>query len=402
MPERETISKEISIARLNTDIEYLIRKTTNGIPNTNLKLMILACEEKGPYGPAVNTANMFLNAFSLAQERVWNMYLEENGHLLSENSNILQKNSSIVVSVSITIYNCVKNDYPTTKKEWDSYQGIILSGSFSAAYDETPWILKLKEMIRDEIQKYSRPTLGVCFGHQIYAHALEEWKDSTTIPCWGGRATKCPKGTQAGRRSFQLTSEGSSLLFQHFHDKHEMNFNHKDSNKRKRDGVQLLYTHSDMVELLPSCAVSLGGNSIVPIQSAAYFSSSEESQIFRSSIEAKSTNTSLKGDRPSPHVFTFQAHPEYVSASDVVNLGCSGCLNTKGEKNGNAISNYLDSGASFISSNYNDILDLLEKKGFISKESVTKEIIDSRNHEDILRNDSLCMIMNVSRNLKWL
>lgn len=62
--------------------------------------------------------------------------------------------------------------------------------------------------------------------------------------------------------------------------------------------LQLFYTHGDMVNKLPFCAVPLGGNENVPIQAAAYYSSKEEA----------STSPDVR-----PIAITFQAHPEYAS-----------------------------------------------------------------------------------------
>ena len=104
-------------------------------------------------------------------------------------------------------------------------------------------------------------TLGVCFGHQCFAHAFgascNEGEGSS------GRAIKCPTGSKAGRVSSQLTHEGRQLLL-----RDDSNSNN-DSNDKKCS-MELLYTHGDMVHSLPDFAVSLGGNTNVPIE--AYYS----------------------------------------------------------------------------------------------------------------------------------
>jgi GMP synthase (glutamine-hydrolysing) len=60
---------------------------------------------------------------------------------------------------------------------WDAvdpgrYAGIVLSGSFSSAYDPDPWILGLGGFVRDVVDRGETPMLGICFGHQLVAHAL--------------------------------------------------------------------------------------------------------------------------------------------------------------------------------------------------------------------------------------
>merc|ERR1712232_958741 len=125
---------------------------------------------------------------------------------------------------------------------------------------------------------------------------------------WGGKATKCPKGTQAGRRSFTTTPGGSSLLFRHFCKK-QTKSEEGTSLSEENKNIQLLYTHGDMVAQLPSCAISLGGNSNVPIQAAAYFSSSNNANMFLATIDKEKISSSapiIPNETPSkaiiPHV----------------------------------------------------------------------------------------------------
>lgn len=75
------------------------------------------------------------------------------------------------------------------------FAGAIISGSPASAYDETPWIARLTQEIRRWAEA-GRPTLGVCFGHQILAHAL------------GGRVIKNPAGWEVGSREVDLTPAG--------------------------------------------------------------------------------------------------------------------------------------------------------------------------------------------------
>lgn len=53
----------------------------------------------------------------------------------------------------------------------DSYDGIFLSGSPHAAYEDIPFINREHELIQ-EAAKLSIPMLGICFGSQILASAL--------------------------------------------------------------------------------------------------------------------------------------------------------------------------------------------------------------------------------------
>ena len=50
------------------------------------------------------------------------------------------------------------------------YQGYLITGSRYGVYDDLPWMAPLSEFIRD-LKTQEIPVIGVCFGHQIMAHA---------------------------------------------------------------------------------------------------------------------------------------------------------------------------------------------------------------------------------------
>lgn len=234
-------------------------KRTVGSDNSNsterfLLLLMLGCENNSPYGPNEHTASLFLSLICRAAEKV---------------------SKDLKWTVTIDIYRAQQMEYPQSTEEWDRYDGILLPGSFSAAYGKEEWIEKLSHVIINEVHGRGRKTFGVCFGHQIYAHSLQ-----------GGQAVKCPAGKQFGRQSVSLTSEGAQLF-------------------SDITNLELLFTHSDMVQSLPPCAVRLGGSDRVPIQAAAYFTSPDEAARFMSSKKKDSRC-------PSPIAITFQAHPEYA------------------------------------------------------------------------------------------
>lgn len=65
----------------------------------------------------------------------------------------------------------------------DDYDGYLISGSAYGVYDDVPFIARLMDLIR-QIYHAQKPLVGVCFGHQIIAHALgghaQRWDDG-----WG-------------------------------------------------------------------------------------------------------------------------------------------------------------------------------------------------------------------------
>ena len=206
------------------------------LPMASLHLCMLGCEERPPYGPTPHTGTMFLELLTQAAER-----------------------ENLSISIKISIYRVQQFDYPESYSEFD---GVLLPGSFSAAYDTDEWILRLTKVIQEHLWPQRIPTMGVCFGHQILAHALE-----------GGMAFKCPSGTKAGMRSFQ-TEPGTEF----------------GSHGLSDPVLNLIYTHGDAVKSLPSMAKSLGGTPDVPILGAVYYC--------RNNV---------------PIFCTFQAHPEYAS-----------------------------------------------------------------------------------------
>lgn len=244
---------------------------------------MLCCEELPPYGPARETAEMFLQLLTMSHAR-----------LCSLEDTIYNKRIS---SISISVYHAQFEDYPSSTQEWDSFDGIIIPGSLSSAYDtHIPWIERLHRVIREEIHINQRKTLAVCFGHQSFAHALGVVAPSSRK----GEAGMCPSGKKAGRKPFNMTPVGG-VIFE----------NSSRSQKCEKLCLEMLYTHGDMVHSLPPVGLSLGGNDDVPIQSAAYFASEQDALFYEQSL---STSKVENGKELSlPYAFTFQAHPEFVT-----------------------------------------------------------------------------------------
>jgi len=237
--------------------------------STIKRFILLGCEDHAPYGPTDKTACLFLDLLC-------------RGLTLSRSSITPTPTGEVMeyVTFRLCVWRVKEGEYPT-EEEWEKSDGVLIPGSFSAAYDEEPWIIRLKQVIRTHIMLPRRKTLGVCFGHQIMAHAVE-----------GGLAVKCPSGHQAGPHTLHLTPTGQRLL-------------------HRNNTVDLLYTHGDMIESLPSMAISLGGNKAVPIQAAAYFATPTEARAYyqEAAPTAGVDNTTII----QPHAITFQAHPEYTA-----------------------------------------------------------------------------------------
>lgn len=73
----------------------------------------------------------------------------------------------------------------------ENLDAILITGSPYGIYDDQPWIAPLAEFVRDAYAG-EVPMVGICFGHQIMAHAL------------GGEVRKSEKGWGIGRHVYAI------------------------------------------------------------------------------------------------------------------------------------------------------------------------------------------------------
>jgi GMP synthase (glutamine-hydrolysing) len=71
-------------------------------------------------------------------------------------------------------------------------EGYVITGSRFSVIDETPWMLRLEDFLRDAMAK-DCPVFGICFGHQILAKAL------------GGEVKQSEQGWQLGLKTYHVT-----------------------------------------------------------------------------------------------------------------------------------------------------------------------------------------------------
>ncbi|MFT5163349.1 MAG: GMP synthase-like glutamine amidotransferase [Alteromonadaceae bacterium] len=152
-------------------------------------------------------------------------------------------------TLQFNYYNVIEGEYPSNIDECDAY---LITGSKANSYDNDPWIVRLKEYIK-ELASEEKKLIGICFGHQLIAHAL------------GGLAGKSAKGWAVGVTTSDLVNPQPSWL------------------SGEKTAFKLLVSHQDQVLQLPDNATLLAGNTFCPY--GAY------------SIDQ--------------HILCFQGHPEF-------------------------------------------------------------------------------------------
>ncbi len=96
--------------------------------------------------------------------------------------------------LDITVANAEAGELPGNPEDWD---GIVVTGSPAMVSDRAEWSENagrwLVKAVRSEV-----PVLGVCYGHQLLAHAL------------GGEAGYHPNGRETGTHEVELLPEAAS------------------------------------------------------------------------------------------------------------------------------------------------------------------------------------------------
>ena len=99
-----------------------------------------------------------------------------------------QQDSGLVFSEVAVI----DGEFPASVEDYDGY---LVTGSAAGVYDEYDWILPLMEFIR-AAHAADRPLVGICFGHQVIAHALggftEKWRGGWGLGVYNVDLASCP------------------------------------------------------------------------------------------------------------------------------------------------------------------------------------------------------------------
>lgn len=151
--------------------------------------------------------------------------------------------------IDFRIYNLTRGEFPADVRECDAW---LITGSKWSVYDPEDWIQRGHQLVR-ELHDARRPTVGICFGHQMIARAL------------GGRVDKAAVGWGVGVHTARI-------------------IRHRPWMQPSRETLPLLVSHQDQVTELPPGAVRLAGHDFCPYDMFDI------------------------GD----HIITFQGHPEFI------------------------------------------------------------------------------------------
>ncbi len=93
------------------------------------------------------------------------------------------------------VYHALDSSLP----HWKEVDAIVISGSKTSAFDQSPWVVALEKLLAKAHQG-RLPILGICFGHQLLIRAIY------------GKENLCPsKNPERGWITVQQTTE--SLLW---------------------------------------------------------------------------------------------------------------------------------------------------------------------------------------------
>lgn len=127
------------------------------------------------------------------------------------------------------VYDLTAGQFPQSVAECDAW---LITGSKWSVNDRDDWISRAHEFVR-QLHAQRRPTVGICFGHQLISRAL------------GGTVEKAAVGWGVGVHTVNVDQQRPWMTPQH-------------------DALSLLVSHQDQVIEPPAGAVQLAGHAFCP------------------------------------------------------------------------------------------------------------------------------------------
>ena len=161
--------------------------------------------------------------------------------LRASHTDVSARNFQREVPAQLRLINMHNDTFKANQFSPEIYDGIIISGSRASVLDEEDWIAEAKKAVTEAVEYHGTPTLGVCWGNQLLAHAL------------GGRVERGEK-RELGFREIQRKDNSHPIFF----------------------GIEDYFTafqsHGDYVTKTPQEATLLAENDVA-IQAFSYKSS---------------------------------------------------------------------------------------------------------------------------------
>ena len=132
--------------------------------------------------------------------------------------------------IELVVYDVCHGQLPAAV---DECAGYLTTGSKYSVYDDIDWIHALADFVRS-LHESRQKLVGICFGHQMIAHAL------------GGSVAKSDHGWGIGSKPVQLLKLKPWM-------------------QPEKSAYQLLLSHQDQVQSLPEEAEIIGSNEHCPI-----------------------------------------------------------------------------------------------------------------------------------------
>ena len=133
-------------------------------------------------------------------------------------------------SLELSVFAVIDSEWPETLDACDAY---LITGSKFGVYEDHQWIRDLEVLVR-KLFAAAKPTIGICFGHQVIAQAL------------GGQVGKSSKGWGVGVHTWELEATPDWM---HHDDKQ----------------FSMLVSHQDQVQSLPDNGRTLAQSEFCPI-----------------------------------------------------------------------------------------------------------------------------------------
>lgn len=133
------------------------------------------------------------------------------------------------IEISFETFDVEHGEYPADIAECEGY---VITGSRMSVYDDEPWIHDLTDYVR-ELHAAAARVIGICFGHQLIAHAL------------GGRTESAAVGWGVGIHTSQIVDSAWFM-------------------DADTDAYSVLVSHKDQVSQLPADATLLATSEFCP------------------------------------------------------------------------------------------------------------------------------------------